>query len=89
MLCHVYKSEVKAEHFLYLPQALEAAELPEPLLALLGDMSKVLEFDLQPERELPNADSAAVLAQLNERGYYLQLPSEQDLDELLANINLS
>jgi len=69
----------KQDHFLYLTSKLDDAadaEFPAALLDLLGELEFVLEFDLTPERKLPNADTQAVLDQLEESGYFLQMPRD-------------
>lgn len=79
MNCFVYKGTKKQDHFLYLHQQIgsaDSAELPQALLDLLGELEFVIEFDLSPDRKLPNADSASVIAQLKDKGYFLQMPKE-------------
>jgi len=79
MQCYVYKGLNKQDHFLYLTSKLDDAadaEFPAALLDLLGELEFVLEFDLTPERKLPNADTQAVLDQLEESGYFLQMPRD-------------
>ena len=87
MQCFVYKSCNKENHYLYLPTQIEDAEIPAALNNLLGDLEFVLEFELNEQRKLPNADSKEVLQQLNDSGYYLQMPRKDqfDMEELLVN----
>ena len=80
MQCYVYKSTKKNDHFLYLSSAIGVDGtlnlIPSALLEMLGELSFVIDFELTTERELPNADVAQVLADLTDRGYYLQMPVE-------------
>ncbi|KGE03759.1 Protein YcgL [Pseudohaliea rubra DSM 19751] len=51
-------------------------ELPEGLLAGFGTPELVLTLVLTPERRLARTDAATVLAALDEKGFYLQLPPQ-------------
>jgi uncharacterized protein len=75
MLAYVYKSQRKADTYLYLAARDDFACLPEPLRAQLGGLQFVLEVELTPDRKLAQADPAVVLANLVTRGFHLQLPA--------------
>ena len=84
MKCYVYKGEHKQDHYLYLGNPVDAEDspdLPEGLLSMLGSLTLVLEFDLEPERELPQADAKHVLSDLSNQGFYLQMPKKDMLAE--------
>ncbi|MBT5032293.1 MAG: YcgL domain-containing protein [Proteobacteria bacterium] len=74
MYCQVFKGSRKQDHYIYLPAGYDTSELPTSLLAMLGELLPVVELELTPERELANADTAEVIAQLSKRGFYLQMP---------------
>ena len=74
MKCYVYKSLKKEDTFLYLGEKDRFDLLPEGLLILFGKPGFVLEFELTKDRKLAQADASQVLADLHERGYYLQVP---------------
>lgn len=80
MQCYVYKSIKKQDHFLYLREEIESdnlpSELPDALMQLLGELALVLSFDLAPDRKLPNAEAQQVITQLQEQGYFLQMPND-------------
>lgn len=75
MLAYVYKSQRKADTYLYLAARDDFACLPEPLRAQLGGLQFVLEVELTPERRLAQADPAVVRANLVARGFHLQFPA--------------
>ncbi len=85
MQCYVYKGQNKDDHYVYLNKALDVEalddELPAAILTLLGPLQFVLEFDLTPERSLPQADVAQVLADIESQGFYLQMPKKDMRDE--------
>ncbi len=78
----VYRSERKAGAYLYVPAAMpgdarheqQLADIPAALLEQLGELTEVLQLELDATRKLANADAARVLEQLEETGYYLQMP---------------
>lgn len=99
MQCFVYKSTIKPDHYVYLPNKLlhlDASKgapegagggLPEALLRMLGDLEFVLEFELSAERQLPQAIAEQVMADVQAQGFYLQLPKKDMLAEEEAWIN--
>jgi uncharacterized protein YcgL (UPF0745 family) len=79
MQCYVYKSDVRDNHYLYLSEKVgihEQADIPEPLMALLGELSFVIEFDLDSQRVLPGADSQQVINDIQSQGFFLQMPKK-------------
>lgn len=80
MQCYVYKGKNKEDYFVYLAQELDLKSpeqhLPSAILALLGELSLVLEFELSPTRSLSQANAEQVLADIEEQGFYLQMPKK-------------
>lgn len=74
MHAYVYKSLKKADTYLYLAARDDFARLPEPVRAQLGTLQFVLDVALTPERRLARADAGVVRANLQGRGFHLQLP---------------
>ena len=74
MLCFIYKSLKKEELYLYLDKKDDFSALPETLLQNFGKLEFVMELELTPERKLARENSAKVLAGLQERGFFVQLP---------------
>lgn len=85
MQCYVYKGSIKADHYLYLDREFDEKNLPEgfprAILRLMGDLSLVVEFQLDGNRNLAQADAKRVLADIETNGFYLQMPSK-DMDAL-------
>jgi len=81
--CTVYRSETKAYTYLYLAAGKELADLPGFLLEKFGIAERFLDLDLDQRQKLAHADLETVKSQLLSKGYYLQLPPEQSVDELL------
>lgn len=74
MLCFIYKSSKKEELYLYLDKKDDFSALPEALLQSVGHLEFVMELELTPERKLARERSEKVLAGLQEKGFFVQLP---------------
>lgn len=74
MHAYVYKSQRKADTFVYLAEREGFERLPEPLRTQLGPLAFVLDVELTPERKLAREEVATVRANLAARGFHLQFP---------------
>ena len=74
MQVFVYKSEKKQDHYLYLACKHKDAEVPTALLGMLGELSLVVELDLSSDTHLAQARADDVLADIDQQGFYLQMP---------------
>lgn len=74
MHAYVYKSQRKANTYLYLAARDDFACLPEPLRVQLGGLQFVLDVALTPERRLALANPAVVRANLTMQGFHVQFP---------------
>jgi uncharacterized protein YcgL (UPF0745 family) len=74
MHAYVYKSQRKADTYVYLAAREDFERLPEPLRTQLGPLAFVLDVELTPGRKLAREDAAAVRANLVARGFHLQFP---------------
>lgn len=79
MKCYVYKSLKKADSYIYVEQKDDFEKVPQPLLQLFGTPEFTLEFDLTEDRTLAAADAKQVIEYINQQGYYLQMPSKNEL----------
>jgi hypothetical protein len=82
MHAYVYKSQRKADTYVYLAQRDDFARLPEPLRTQLGPLAFVLDVALTPERKLAREDVAAVRENLVLRGFHLQFPPSMAADPM-------
>ncbi|MEP7042540.1 MAG: YcgL domain-containing protein [Dokdonella sp.] len=74
MQCFVYKSDRKADTYVYLRGRDDFDVLPDTLREKLGTLLFAMQFELTPERKLARGDAANVIDNLNSRGFHLQLP---------------
>lgn len=57
------------------------AQLPSGLTNLTGELTRVMELDLVPERKLARAQAGEVIEALQTKGFFLQMPP----NDLLKN----
>lgn len=94
MICAVYRSERKADTYVYLvkqedeDKTLEA--IPESVAKPLGRLSHVMDIDLSSRDRLARVDIGQLKTALQEKGLYIQMPPSQEelarLDETLSRI---
>ena len=74
MLCQVYRSPRKEQMYLYVSKAEGLERVPEALLAQFGEPEPIMLLNLDGSRKLARVDAAEVVTQIEERGFYLQMP---------------
>ncbi|QYK00037.1 YcgL domain-containing protein [Shewanella psychrotolerans] len=74
MICAVYKSRLKAECYLFIEKRNDFERVPEALMAMFGVPELVMILPLDKRQHLGIADINKVKVELEEKGYYLQLP---------------
>lgn len=74
MQCFVYKSLRKADTYVFLARRDGFDVLPAPIAETLGKLVWVMDLDLTPERKLAREEAAVVIANIERRGFHLQLP---------------
>jgi uncharacterized protein YcgL (UPF0745 family) len=82
--CKVYRSDKKAETYLYLSDELDFDDLPAELQESFGSPALVMHLELSADRKLARVDVGKVLEQLAETGFYLQLPPKLPIEEEIA-----
>ena len=81
--CLVYRSSKKQETYLFLPVGGVYEDLPEDLRAMFGDPALVMKLDLDADTRLAQAEAPRVIEALETEGYFLQLPPDTPVEELL------
>ncbi len=76
--CEVYKSTTKENYYVYVVAGEGLAQVPEALLAQLGEVEVALTFSLTEDRALATENPAKVIRNLEAQGYHLQLPPADD-----------
>ncbi len=70
----VYRSETRIDTYAYLPAADAFEDLPEAFLDHFGAATVILNFLLNEDKVLAQADAKVVLSAIHDQGFYLQLP---------------
>ncbi|MDO5055419.1 MAG: YcgL domain-containing protein [Pasteurella oralis] len=78
MLCAIYKSQRKVGTYLYVAKRDQFEHVPEALREAFGVPIFVMMFNLAGNKPLVNADKAQVLQRIQQQGFYLQMPKEDD-----------
>lgn len=74
ILCTVYKGSREDELYLYVEKGSDLSQIPDELLARLGTLRVVMTLALSPERKLARVKAEQVLEDIQNKGYFLQLP---------------
>ncbi len=82
MHAYVYKSQRKADTFVYLAERDGFTRLPEPLRTQLGQLVFVLDVALTPDRKLARENPEEVKRNLVARGFHLQFPPSMATDPM-------
>ena len=82
MHAYVYKSQRRADTYVFLAERDGFSRLPEPLRTQLGPLAFVLDVALTPERRLGRENPEEVRANLAARGFHLQFPPTPGVDPM-------
>jgi uncharacterized protein YcgL (UPF0745 family) len=83
MKCSVVRSSLKDFTYIYLLAGRDYEDLPVSLKKVFGEPEFVMELELTPERKLAYEDVNLVIHNLEEQGYHLQMPPQEDATGLL------
>ena len=72
--CYIYKSPRQPETYLFVLQENDFSAVPAPLLEALGELQKVIDIELTPERKLARGNARQIMTELKQTGFHLQLP---------------
>jgi len=90
MICSIYRSPKKDEMYLYVAKAKGLVDVPEALQKMFGQPQHRMDMLLTEEKQLARANAADILADIDDKGYYLQMPPVRDeylLDLYKAPVN--
>lgn len=86
LLVSVYRSPKRDEMFLYVPKVGGLERVPPELRAMFGTPQHVMDIPLTPGRELARVSQERLRVELQEKGFYLQMPPPKE-DYLLDLYN--
>ncbi|MBJ6137717.1 YcgL domain-containing protein [Marinobacter litoralis] len=74
----VYRSTKKMDTYIFVPRGQDWQELPEALRSIFGQPAHAMDLLLTPEKQLARTTGKEVLDALKDKGFFLQMPEEQD-----------
>ncbi|EIJ71362.1 YcgL domain-containing protein [Pasteurella bettyae] len=78
MLCAIYKSKKKEGMYLYVANRDHFNDVPSELRTAFGTPIFVMLFNLAGEKKLIHADKHEVMKKIQENGFYLQMPPQEE-----------
>ena len=85
MQAFIYRSRKKADTYVFLAREGGFDILPVALEAQLAPWDAVMTIDLHASRKLARGNAAEVLANLESRGFHLQLPPASTIDPMTSD----
>lgn len=76
MHCAIYRSSKKEGMYLYVREKDAFDDVPEALMKRMGKCELAMELELSADRPLAREDVETVMANLEQRGFHLQMPPE-------------
>ncbi len=74
----VFRSSKKSDTYIFVRRDHDWEELPESLRNIFGQPVHAMDLVLTPDRKLARTTGQQVLEALEEKGFHLQMPEEQD-----------
>ncbi len=78
ILCTIYKGSREEELYLYVAKGNDLSQLPAELMTKLGELNEVMTLALDAGRKLARVKTQNVLTDIEEKGYFVQLPPNID-----------
>lgn len=70
----IYRSSVKPDMYIFVAADEELSRVPEALMKRFGRPIEAMSIELGADVVLARADSVTVLEQIQQEGFYLQMP---------------
>ena len=77
MLSYIYRSEKKADCYLFLSTPVEQFELPDIVRTIIGDLHFVMQLDITSDTKLAMSKAKTVLDAFEQQGFYIQMPPSE------------
>ncbi|MEH6588191.1 MAG: YcgL domain-containing protein [Halioglobus sp.] len=73
-IVQIFRSSRKEEMYLYVEKSKGLEDVPEVLMKQFGEAESVMTILLDPARKLARANTAEVMQNIEDKGFYLQMP---------------
>jgi len=77
MNSYIYRSEKKADCYIFITSSVDNFDLPKEVSKVVGELHFVMELEITNETKLALSDSSKVLKDLENQGFYIQMPSSE------------
>ncbi|AMO57576.1 hypothetical protein GZ77_14565 [Endozoicomonas montiporae] len=74
LLVSIYKSSRREEMYLYVLKQEQLQKVPAALMGMFGKEQHVMDLLLTPERQLARVEVDKVISEIEDKGFYLQMP---------------
>ncbi len=81
LITQIYRSRKEDGMYLYVKKEEGLTRIPDDLLKLFGKPEPAMVLVLTPEKKLAHAKVDLVMEQIEEKGFYLQLPPRDQQNE--------
>ncbi|RTR05223.1 YcgL domain-containing protein [Halomonas nitroreducens] len=78
LLCEIFKSSRHDEMYLYVDKRRGLEDVPEVLLERFGTPLSAMTLILTPDKPLARTSAGAVMAAIDDKGFYLQMPPAKE-----------
>jgi uncharacterized protein YcgL (UPF0745 family) len=82
--CFIYRSDRKADTYLYIVEKDNFEQVPKPLMEVFGQPEFSFEFELTLDRNLAKENSVEVYNNLQQQGFHLQMADNLLVEQQLA-----
>lgn len=86
MKCYIYRCSRKEDMYIYLPERDDFSRIPPAIMKGIGYATFAMELDITPDTRLARENASDILANIEERGFHLQLPSTETVESIMARI---
>lgn len=80
IICEIYRSPKEEGMYLYVKKEEGLSRVPDELLKMFGKPQQAMVLLLTPGKKLAHASVEKVAENLEEKGFYLQMPPRDDRD---------
>ncbi len=86
MKTFIYRCNLKPDMYIYLAEEDVFDNVPKEIFNSLGIIEFCMELDITPDKKLAREDTEAVLNNLKEHGFHLQLPTNESIEKIMTRI---
>ena len=86
MQCFIYRCSQKPDMYIYLAEEDVFDNVPKEIFNSLGIVEFSMELEINTDTKLARENTVAVISNLKEHGFHIQLPGDESLETIMARI---